>query len=356
VFSLLVYPLGQLIAWAAWPLTAYTIRVVEFFAGLPQAVIYLGSLSLGVVALFYIMLLGVTFAGANLKNAYGWLKTRFPHLPLALIVVVLFICTLFALRLAAAAPDGRLHVTFLDVGSADALLIETPSGGHVLINGGPSAASSSDALGRRLSPIDHRLDWLIIASTDEHQVASLPRLLPRFPPREVLLGAPEQASFSSAALMEMVKAREIPLTRAEQGQVLNLGDGAMLKVMHVSSRGATLLLEWNSFRLLLPIGANLDTLAALENGGAVGPVNALLLGQGGYAPLAPPEWLQNLNPQLVVISVATADRDGLPDPETLDALEGFSVLRTDQNGWIEIVTDGAHMWVSSERPLKEVTP
>ncbi|MFH1183542.1 MAG: ComEC/Rec2 family competence protein [Chloroflexota bacterium] len=356
VFSVLIYPLGQLIAWAAWPLTAYTIRVVEFFADLPQAVIYLGSFSLGVVALFYIVLLAVTFAGANLKDLYGWLKARFQHLPLALIIVVLFICTLFALRLASAAADGRLHVTFLDVGSADAVLIESASGGHVLINGGPSAASSSDALGRRLSPIDHRLDWLVVASTDEHQVASLPRLLPRFPPQAVLLGAPEQASFSSAALMEYVKAKEILLTRAEQGQALNLGDGAMLKVMNISSRGATLLLEWNSFRLLLPIGANLDTLAALENGGAVGPMNVLLLAQSGIAPLAPPEWLQNLNPQLVVISVATADRDGLPDPKTLEALEGYSVLRTDQNGWIEIVTDGAQMWVSSERPLKQSAP
>jgi len=356
VFSLLIYPLGQILAWAAWPLTAYTIRAVEFFASLPQGVIYLGSFSLGFVVLFYVVLLAVTFAGANLKEMYTSLKTRFRHVWLATTIVLLFLCTLFAWRVVAAAPDGRLHVTFLNVGTADAVLIETPSGGHVLINGGPSTASISDALGRRMSPIDHQLDWLIVAAADEEQVASLPRLLPRFPPENVLLGAPAQASFSSAALMEWLQEKEVPLTRAEQGQTLNLGDGAQLKVVDVSSRGSTLLLEWNSFRLLLPIGANLETLEALENGSAIGPVTALLLAQNGYAPLAPLEWLQNLNPQLVVISVAPADKDGLPSPEILDALEGYSVLRTDQNGWIEIVTDGSRMWVASERSLHETAP
>jgi competence protein ComEC len=349
MFSLLIYPLGQLLAWAAWPLTSYTIRVVELFAGLPQAVIYLGGFSLGFVVLFYVLLLAVTFAGPNIKDAYNSLKARFHHLWLAPTIAALFICTLLASRAVAARPDGKLHVTFLNVGTADAVLIETPSGGHVLINGGPSTASVSDALGRRLSPIHHELDWLVIAAADEEQVASLPRLLVRFPPENVLLGAPEQASYSSAALMEWLQEKEIPLTRAEQGQALNLGDGAVLKVLDISSRGSTLLLEWDAFRLLLPIGANLDTLAALENGSTVGPVTVLLLAQSGYAPLVPPEWLRNLSPELVVISVAPADRDGLPSPETIDALEGYSVVRTDQNGWIEVVTDGRQMWVRTER-------
>jgi hypothetical protein len=156
--------------------------------------------------------------------------------------------------------------------------------------------------------------------------------------------------------MEWLQTEGIPPVRAEPGQVLDLGDGAALKVVDVSSRGSTLLLEWNSFRLLLPIGSNLDTLAALENGAALGPVDVLLLAQSGYAPLSPPEWLHNLNPQLVVISVAVADRDGLPDADTLEVLQGYSVLRTDQNGWIEIITDGTRMWVSSERPSPEAAP
>jgi beta-lactamase superfamily II metal-dependent hydrolase len=99
----------------------------------------------------------------------------------------------------------------------------------------------------------------------------------------------------------------------------------------------------------MPIGANLDTLAALENGAAVGHITVLLLSQGGYAPLTPPEWVNNLHPQLVVISVAPADKDSLPSSETLETLDGYQAPRTDQNGWIEVMTDGSRLWAGSER-------
>jgi hypothetical protein len=146
------------------------------------------------------------------------------------------------------------------------------------------------------------------------------------------LGAQAQASFSSGSLMQWLIDEQIPVTDAQQGQALNLGDGARLSVVDLSPRGATLLLEWDMFRMLLPIGANLDTLTRLEDGDLAGQVDVLLLSQSGYAPLTPPELVSTLNPTLVVISVAPADKDGLPNPATLDALKGYSVLRTDLMG------------------------
>ena len=163
------------------------------------------------------------------------------------------------------------------------------------------------------------------------------------------MAAPAQASFSSSTLVQWLTDEAIPITEAEPGQSLDLGDGARLQVLNLSPRGATLLVEWNEFRLLLPIGEDLDTRDQLENTDLVGPVDVLLLAQSGYSPLTPPFLIQNLNPQLVVISVAAGDKDGLPDPATLDALKGYPVLRTDLKGWVEVITDGKQMWVSSER-------
>jgi beta-lactamase superfamily II metal-dependent hydrolase len=40
----------------------------------------------------------------------------------------------------------------------------------------------------------------------------------------------------------------------------------------------------------------------------------------------------------------------LPSPETLDAVQGYTLLRTDRNGWIEVTTDGERMWVEVEKP------
>ncbi len=347
--SLILFPLGQIAAWMAWPLTAYTIRMVELFDSVPHGVIYLGGFSLAFVVLFYAVLLTATFGGAQLRKFFESIRGRFRYLSAATILTALFIITLFTWRIVGSAPDGKLHITFLNVGSADAVLIETPTGRNILINGGPSTSALSDALGRRLSPFDHGLDWLILAATDESQVAALPRLLPRYVPQNVLLGSNEQASYSSGAVMQWLADQSIPVTPAEEGQVLDLGQGAKLKVLNVSSRGSTLLVEWNTFRALLPIGENFDTLAQLENGNTVGPVNVLSLAQSGYAQLSPSDWIHNLNPQLVILSVAADDPDGLPSKDTIETLTGFSLLRTDLNGWIEVMTDGTKMWVQSEK-------
>ena len=97
------------------------------------------------------------------------------------------------------------------------------------------------------------------------------------------------------------------------------------------------------------MGLTFEDIEALDDGRQLGAVTALLLADNGYAPLNPPLWLANLCSQVVLLSVAAGDFDGLPSPETLAALEGFTMLRTDQNGWIEITTDGQEMWLQVER-------
>jgi len=354
--SLIIHPLGQILAWLSWPLTAYTIRMVELFDSVPHGVIYLGSFSLAFVFLFYAALLIVTFSGSRLKEFFLSLQQRFRYLSAAMTFTILFICALLVWRTVVSGPDGKLHIAFLNVGSADAVLIETPAGRHILINGGPSLSSLSDALGRRVSPVDRGLDWLIVASTNDNQLSSLSRVLDRYPPKNVLWSGNQQASFSSRDLDKWLTDHSIPVTQAAQGQTLDLGQGATLKVLSVSPLGATLLIEWNGFRALLPIGENFDTLNQLEYGNVLGPVTVLSLAQSGYAPLTPVDWIDNLNPQLTLLSVAAGDKDGLPHQETLDALGSHSLLRTDQNGWIEITTDGKEMWVQAERNEQKKVP
>ena len=132
--------------------------------------------------------------------------------------------------------------------------------------------------------------------------------------------------------------------------MFDLGEGARLEVLGVSPRGAVLLVEWDGFRLLLPMGVNFDLFNALENGKKIGPVTVLLLADSGYAPSNPPDWLANLRPQAAILSVAAGDPQGLPDPSVLNALNGTTtLLRTDRDGWIEVSTDGKQWWLEVER-------
>jgi beta-lactamase superfamily II metal-dependent hydrolase len=163
-----------------------------------------------------------------------------------------------------------------------------------------------------------------------------------------------QASFSARLLDEYFAAEEIPVIRAETGQKLELGDGAFIEVQAAGPRGSVLLIEYGSFRALLPIGVGEGTFESIEFGNAIGKVDVLLLAESGYAPSNPPDIVENLNPQVVVLSVAAGDPDGLPSQEVIESVGGYSLLRTDRNGWIDISTDGVEMRVNVERGEEQV--
>jgi competence protein ComEC len=349
LLSLLWFPLGQIAAWATWPFVVYTIRLVELFDRVPHGTIFLGELSIWFVIAFYALLFAVTFGWPKLTTWFQAVKRDRIRVPVWLGLVVMLIALLLVWRAAGAVPDNRLHLNFLDVGSADAVLIKTPTGKHVLINGGPSVTTLADELGRRLPAFNRKLDWLIIAGTEEDDVAALPRVIERYPPDAILWSGNTQASFSSGVLNEYLSVSDIEVINAEPEQSLELGDGATLRVLTAGPRGAILLIEWENFRALLPIGMSFEALDELRNGAAVGPVNLLLLADAGYAASNPPEWISNLNPELVLLNVDAADENGMPDREVLESVKDVELLRTDQNGWIEITTDGTQMWVNVER-------
>ncbi len=345
IAGIIFLPLGKLLGYAAFPFVAYTVRVVELLDKIPGGVIVLGAVSLPVVILLYLILFGTTFPGGRAPSGStpptGWRVS--PVLRFAALIVVIVLAST-AWRAALAAPDGRLHLTVLDVGTGDALLIHTPDGRWILIDGGPSATLLSDQLGRRIPAGQRTLDWLVVAATGEAQLAGLPTVLERYPPANVLWAGPQNISRGGRDLQEFLTEAGIPVTESAPGIELGLGSGGLLRVVSVTERGAVLLVEWKNFRALFPIGGDFDALDL-----AYPPVNVLMLTESGFAPLNPPEWIAALHPELVLLSVAAGNREGLPSPEVIESLAGYPLLRTDRNGWIEIATDGEQMWVTVER-------
>lgn len=346
LLSRLYFPLGQALAWFTLPFLAYTIRMVETFASLPHGVF---SLDLGEMAglltlTYYTLLIGFTLASETTR---AWLK---PLLQPSALLTTLAALAFLTGRAALNAPDGRLTLTAFNVGQGHALLLQSPSGGQILFNGGASLSRISDGLGRRLSPFNRRLDLLIIGSTQETEVAALPLgLLDRYPPQQIVWSGAPQASYSARRFFLLAQASQAPLTIAQKGMRFDLGQGAVLEAVSVSSRGSIWLLRWGKFSALLPLGTTFGAYQELQNGRAIGPVNVLLLAEGGYAPANPRAWLQNLAPQVYLLSIDAANDSGLPSHDLLKQLEGQTLLRTDENGWIKISTDGETFEVETEK-------
>jgi competence protein ComEC len=62
-------------------------------------------------------------------------------------------------------------------------------------------------------------------------------------------------------------------------------------------------------------------------------------------------FLGAVRPQYVVVSAREGNNYGHPHPEVLEraADVGAAVLRTDQEGTIEVITDGQEMWWESHQ-------
>jgi len=59
--------------------------------------------------------------------------------------------------------------------------------------------------------------------------------------------------------------------------------------------------------------------------------------------------LTRVAPAVAVVSVGEGNAYGHPAGETLAMLEGTALLRTDQHGTVEFVTDGRRLWLRTER-------
>jgi hypothetical protein len=55
----------------------------------------------------------------------------------------------------------------------------------------------------------------------------------------------------------------------------------------------------------------------------------------------PVGWIAKLHLQTVMLSLAADEIAS--DPEVRTALQGYNLLRTDRNGWIELRTDGVRL-------------
>ena len=332
--GLIWIPAGSILAVGGWVLVAGTIRIVEILAAIPGAEIILPPIPFVWVAVFYALILVIPLIASKTIH----LADRFRP---GMIFGVLCVLVVQIWRFGWSAPDGLLHFVVMEMNTANSsgegLLIRSPDGGTVLINGGPSMTRLSDSLGRRLVGASSHLDVLVVAGVEEGQLQSLSDVLPRYMPHQVVWCGDPMANRVSRRVYVLLQDPAINFQRAKTGIALDLGEDVELRFLTINRRRCVLTLEHRQFMFLLPLGMDFENLEVLMELPELHGVTGLLLAGSGYDPLNPPEWLAYLEPEIVLLSVAAQDSNGLPDTSLLDAIQNPNLLRTDRNGWIELI-------------------
>ena len=259
-------------------------------------------------------------------------------------------------------PDGYLHVHFLDVGQGDGILITTPSGRQALIDGGPDGDVTSQELAEAM-PGGHRsLDLVVMTHLDSDHSGGLLEVLDRYAVGAVLSGTLPPGDAMRAQWEQRLDTHDITAVMVHRGYAIELDEGVSLEVLNPhqerpfgSSNDDSIVLRLTYGEVSVLLAADIESVAEerLSVSGAALRSTVLKVAHHGSRTSTTPAFLQAVDPAVAVISAGAGNPYGHPAQEVVelleDSLEPGNVYRTDQHGTVEVVSDGASLWVLTER-------
>jgi len=126
--------------------------------------------------------------------------------------------------------DGKLHVYIADVGQGDGILIVTPSGKQILIDGGPDT-SLLERIGEHMPMLDRTIELLILSHPDSDHISALPDVLRRYDVQQIALNGTSHMTGRYEALLHLIAASNIPVILPDPSQNIYLDDGVSLDIL-----------------------------------------------------------------------------------------------------------------------------
>ena len=377
---------GQIFGWMAWLPLTYMLKLVSWaphstssgtWLGAPLLVGWYGVLGLALLLrgrplrIMYRQaanLMGRFSAGARedsvVTSSSG--SVAIPRLWLSLAALAAAAAVMLWWQIFSG-PTGMLHVYFFDVGQGDSILIVTPQGRQVLVDGGPCSECAVEAVAAEFAFWDKSLDLVVLTHLDADHSRGLLAVLDRYWVGGVLVGsdnvdAPLRSQWDAA--LERGGLTPVPV---EYGYRIDLEPGSdprvILEVLNpqreplrphladLNNNAVVLRLIYGDTSFFLASDIESEAETAMSLGGMTLASNVLKVPHHGSKSSTTAFFLGRVDPEMVVISVGSSNSYGHPNSDVLDRLretvEPANVYRTDQRGSIEIVSDGADIWVKT---------
>ncbi len=272
---------------------------------------------------------------------------------LLFLILALIVLAIFQL------PDKNVHIIACDVGEGDAILV-TYENIQILTDGGPDNKVLT-CLGRHVPFWDRQIELVISTHPDSDHITGLIEVVRRFKVDKILINPSNSGTSGYRVLQNEVGSRGVDVISPDSVRSLRIGmiyldilnplgiyndQFTISKSGDTNSKSIAYLLAFGSFRaaMLGDITPGVsDTLAA--NWG-LGTVDYIKVPHHGSGNGLTQNLLEKTRPRVAVISVGRDNPWGFPSDKILQMLSDYNVriLRTDQSGDVEVVTDGQKMW------------
>ena len=260
-------------------------------------------------------------------------------------------------------PPQRLTVNFLDVGQGDGSFIQTPFGQNIIIDGGDGQKILPE-LGRVLPFYDRTIDLMILTHPHEDHIGGLVKILGRYRVQKILATGVVHNTPTYLAWLEAVKRKNIPLVIIDRRQEINLGPDLKMEILwpqasllnqeidnlNDSSIVLELIYQEQKF-LFMGDAENVLTPGLSQGERRLSEADVLKVAHHGSDDATSEEFLQIVKPKTAVISVGKDNAFGHPSLRAIKRLEklGAKVYRTDNNGWVKIISDGANLSIETAK-------
>ncbi len=375
--GLIALPAAQTLAWLAWLFLSYMLLVVNVFAAIPLSFLKVGAINVHLIWTYYLMIALALWLNSHHRQA-STLTTKsltsvkpsidkitdfVSKLPKKWVMPPLLIVAILVSVAATTMPDDKLHVSILDVGQGDAILIHKGNL-QVLVDGGPNPQAIALELGKKMPFWDRTIELVILTHPSADHVTGLVEVLNRYKVKQVLQPDLNFESDIYGEWLRLVKEKDIKYTIAQAGQQIDLGR-AVIKVLNpqiphltgtesdIDNNGMVLHISMGEVSFLLTADIMWEAEFELITRRANLTSTVLKVAHHGSDTSTTPEFLAVVNPQLAVISVGAVNKFGHPTSEVMERLEkklgSENIYQTDKQGTIEFITDGERLWVRVER-------
>ncbi len=253
------------------------------------------------------------------------------------------------------ADNRYLTVTFLNIGQGDSILIETPDGVQMLIDGGPDATVLRE-LSATLPWFDRTIDVVLGTHPDKDHIAGLVDVLERYTVGRIITTENTGETTTAESYHDALTQEGATITMARAGQVYTLGASTTVAVFSPANDPS--MLETNTASIVTQVRygdiefmLTGDAPQSIENYlvGAYGDQlesEVLKLGHHGSKTSSSDEFLAAVHPQYAVVSTGKDNTYGHPNKETVARVTaaGIPIINTAKEGRIMFQTDGITVW------------
>jgi competence protein ComEC len=259
--------------------------------------------------------------------------------------------------------DGRLRVTVLDVGQADAIAIETPAGHALLVDAGgrlergrQSDDSTAERVGERIVvPFLLRqgirsLDALIISHPHGDHVGGCSPVLRKIRVAEIADGGQVYGGHAYQDCLAVARVERVPIVYPRAGMEWRTEDGVTLHFLgpslpliansrnDINENSIAFILRYKTFCMLFTGDAGAAAEERLLDEGVNLRCAVLKVGHHGSAYSSTPAFIAAVHPRYAIISVGRHNLFGHPAPSTIATLRRFgaTLYRTDQDEAVTI--------------------